>query len=97
MSATNPHIRLRPATLRGQERKRALRETALRVRLESGRHLNAWVHSTPSTAKVYRVAEDAIIISDGGSGYLPFSISRLEEILREARELPIITGELILP
>lgn len=98
MSARNPHIKLRPATLRGWERKKALRGVKLLgYKLEDGDHVRAWVHSTPGTAKVYRVAEDAILISDGSSGYLPFSISALEEILRQARELPIIEGELILP
>lgn len=92
MSARDPHIKLRPATLRGVERKKALERVSLR-----GEGCRAWVHSTPSAAKVYRVGEDAIVISDGGAGYLPFSLTALEEVVAQARELPILKGRLILP
>lgn len=40
---------------------------------------------------IYHVAEDAIVITDGDDGYLPFSISELRKVLEEAQALPIVS------
>lgn len=56
----------------------------------SGRITSGSVHALGSS-KVYRVADDVIAVTDGSCGYLPFHLSELQAVLKEAKRLPIVT------
>lgn len=47
------------------------------------------VHTLPRCASIVRVAEDEIVVTDGSWGYMPFKLSELQAMLREAKRLPI--------
>lgn len=86
-------LRLRDITLRGRARKDALADVSIEHRRYD---LSTWVHAIEPTTKVFRVAEDVLVISDGGSGYIPMTLSGLEKLVKDARELPL-TKRIVLP
>lgn len=49
----------------------------------------ATVHTFPAQASIVRVGEDEIVVTDGSWGYIPFKLSELQLMLREAKRLPI--------
>ena len=49
----------------------------------------ASVHLLPNAAVLVRVSEDEVVVTDGSWGYTPFKLSGLEQIIREAKKLPI--------
>jgi hypothetical protein len=79
-------IKLRRAYVPGIKRK-----LKLTLRVRGGRDYNAWVHVVPESCRIFRVATDIIVVTDGGNGYMAFQLSELQEMLREARDLPIVT------
>lgn len=84
-------VKLRPATLRGVERRETLKDVKITGgNYPDGSERTAWLHGIYPTCKVYRVGEDAVVISDGAGGYTPFSLSALKEIIWAAAELPVV-------
>jgi hypothetical protein len=59
--------------------------------LREGQELVGTVHPFPASASIVRVGDDEIVVTDGSFGYMPFKLSELQSMLREARRLPIVT------
>lgn len=88
-------LALGSTTLKGKERKEI--QTALIFKgYEDNDPEDIWAY-TPQIhqlagvyGKVFRVGKDAILIPDGDRDYFLFSISKLQNLLKEAKKLAIV-------
>lgn len=79
-------IRLNPAWLSGARHTHSFRP----LRKGPGNKLHLATQHRLGTSAMFHVGKDAVAISDGSWGYMPFSISGLRELLDEVERQPVV-------